>query len=134
MTLKRKDQNNEVCLSSSSRSVFIQCCPLAEMAESTHPFCNGSHFVSPLISIQGLLLLQTNLLLLHLLLSGFLRSSSLSLATHFKIQRNTQNTIVIPPQHMSLPSNPFAVANKSIVFFNPNISICSSVVFLSTTF
>ena len=36
---------------------------------------------------------------------GLLRSSSLSLATHFKIQSNLQNTIVIPPQHMSIPSN-----------------------------
>ena len=34
------------------------------------------------------------------------------------------------PYHLT----PFAVANWSIVSFNPNISICSSVVFLSTTF
>ena len=34
------------------------------------------------------------------------------------------------PYHLT----PFAVANWSIVSFNPNMSICSSVVFLSTTF
>ena len=34
------------------------------------------------------------------------------------------------PYHLA----PFAVANWSIVYFNPNISICSSVVFLSTIF
>ena len=34
------------------------------------------------------------------------------------------------PYHLT----PFAVANWSIVSFNPNISICSSVVFLSTIF
>ena len=36
----------------------------------------------------------------------------------------------ICPYYLTL----FAVANRSIVFFNPNIFICSSVVFLSTTF
>ena len=34
------------------------------------------------------------------------------------------------PYHLT----PFAVANQSIVSFNPSISICSCVIFLSTTF
>ena len=48
---------------------------------------------------------QSSLILLHLLLPGLLRSSSLSLATHFKIHSNSQNIIVIPPRHMSIPSD-----------------------------
>ena len=50
---------------------------------------------------------STNLfcILLHLLLPDLLRSFSLSLATYFKIESNPQNTIVIPSQHMSIPSN-----------------------------
>ena len=36
---------------------------------------------------------------------------SVSLATHFKIQSNPQNTIVIPSQHMSIPSNSIRLDN-----------------------
>ena len=40
-----------------------------------------------------------------MLLPVLLWSTSLSFATHFKIQINSQNTIDIPPQHMFIPSN-----------------------------
>ena len=110
---------------------FIRCCPLAEMAKSTRPFCNCLHFVSPLVLIQSILLLQTNLLLLHLLLPGFLQSSSLSLTTHFKIQSNPQNTIVIPPQHMCVPSNPFAVVSQSIISSTQHIHLFFSRLFVN---
>ena len=66
-------------------------------------------------------------------LPSLLRSSSLSLATHFKIQSNPQNTIVIPPEHMSIPSNPIRSCSPVYSFLQPR-HICSSVVFLSTTF
>ena len=111
--------------------------PLAEMAGFT-PFLLQLLALRPsLVSIQGILLLQTNLLclLLLLLLPGFLRSFSLSLATHFKIQSNPQNTIVIPSQQISIPSNSICCCLTVYSFyFNPNMSICSLLVFLSTTF
>ena len=121
--------------SNSSYSVFIQCCPFSRNGR-IYPIPSAIAHTPSLHLSQGILLLQTNLLcfLCHLPLPGLLWSSLLSLATHFKIQSNPQNTIVIPSQHMSIPSNSFAVANQSIVSFNPNMSICSSVVFLSTTF
>ena len=92
-------------------------------------FCNCSHFVAPLDSIQGFLLSQTDFLclLLHLLLPD-LRSFSLFLSTHFK---TLLSSLLRTCQcHLT----PFAVANRSIFSFNPNMSICSSVVFLSTNF
>ena len=76
--------------------------PLTEMAGFTS-FLLQLLALRPSTCLVSGILLQTNLLCLffHLLLP----SSSLSLATHFKIQSNPQNTIVIPPQHMSIPSN-----------------------------
>ena len=63
--------------------------------------------LSPSRSIQGILLLQTNtlVLLLTLCLSPLLWSSSLPLALHFKLQCFSQNMPIIPPQHMSIPSH-----------------------------
>ena len=93
--------------SSSGYSVFIQCFPFSRDGR-IYPIPSAiSRTPSPLVSSQSILLLQTNLLclLFHLLLPGLLRSSSLSLASHFKIQSNPQNTIVIPPQYMSIPSS-----------------------------
>ena len=98
-------------LTSSSSVVVIQflsgVVPLTEMAGFT-PFLlqllalgSSTCLVSghPPSSNQALCLL------FHLLLPGLPQSSSLSLATHFKIQSNPQNTIVIPPQHMPILSN-----------------------------
>ena len=48
--------------------------------------------------------------------------------------RAALKTLVIPLQHMSIPLTPFTVANRSITSFSPSMSICSLVVFLSTTF
>ena len=97
----------KIC-SSSSYSVFIPCCLLSRDGR-IHPIPSAiartpslhfdrfraSSFFKPIFSC----------LLLHLLLPGLFRSSSLPLATHFKIQSNPQNTIIIPPQLMSIPSN-----------------------------
>ena len=62
---------------------------------------------SPSRSIHGILLLQTNTLalLLHLRIPRLLWSSSLPLALHFKLQCFYQNTPIISPQHMSVPSH-----------------------------
>ena len=68
---------------------------------------SNSHSLSP--SIQGILLLQTNTLavLRHLHLPHLLRSSFLPLALHFKLQCFSQNVtiMIIPPQHMPIPSH-----------------------------
>ena len=81
--------------------------PLAETTRFT-PFLLQLLALHPSTClVSGILFLQTNLLCLffHLLLPGLPWSSSLSLATHLEIQSNPQNTIVIHPQHMSIPSN-----------------------------
>ena len=109
---------------SNSYSVFILCCPLGR---------NGQIYPIPsaFAQIPALHLARLRAssffkpifcLLDHLLLPGLLQSSLLSLTTYFKIQSNPQNTIINPPQHMPIPSTPFAVANQSIVSFNPNTS------------
>ena len=56
----------------------------------------------------------------------------LPLTSRFRATLKTLSSSLLStcPYHLT----PFAVANRSIVSFNPNISICSSVVFLSTTF
>ena len=110
--------------------------PLAEMAGFT-PFLLQLLALCPstcLISGHPLSSNQSSLSPLPPAFPGLFWSSSLFLATHFKIQSNLQNTIVIPLQHMSYHLTQFAVAYRSIVSFNPNMSICSSFVFLSTTF
>ena len=80
--------------------------PLAEMAGFT-PFLLLLAFRPSTCLLSGYppSSNQSSLSPLPLPSSRFLRSSSISLATHFKIQSNSQNTIVIPPQHMSMPSN-----------------------------
>ena len=91
-------------------------CPVQKWPDLPHSFCNFSHSVPPLVSSQSILLLQTNLLclLFHLLLPGLLRSSSLSLASHLKTL--SSSLLSTCPYHLT----PFAVANRSIVSFNPN--------------
>ena len=84
---------DEMYLQSSSYSVFIRCFPFSR---------DGRIYPIPsAISRTPSLHLSR----LRAFLPGLLRSSSLSLASHFKIQSNPQNTIVIPPQYMSIPSN-----------------------------
>ena len=86
-----------------SSSVFIRCSPLnrdgqihpvpsalrlSTCLDSKHPSSNQSFLSPPPLAS-----------------SRFFRSSSFSFATHFKIYSKLQNTIVIHPQHMSIPSN-----------------------------
>ena len=79
--------------------------PPSNRSSLSSPQVSSRFFSPPFVSSQGILF-QTNLLcLFHLLPPNLLRSSSLSLATHFKIQSNSQNTIVVPPQHIFIPSN-----------------------------
>ena len=56
----------------------------------------------------------------------------LPLASRFRATLKTLSSSLLStcPYHLT----PFAVANWSIVTFNPNMSICFSVIFLSTTF
>ena len=93
--------------SSSSYSVYIRCCPLSRDGQ-IHPIpaiarTPSLHFAQ----FRTSSFFKSNLLcfFLHLLLSGLLQSSFLFVATHFKIQSNPPNAIIISPQHMSIPSN-----------------------------
>ena len=128
--LNQEQNTNEL---QSDKIVFIRCCPLWQRWQDLpHSFCNCSHSVFPLVSSQGILLLQTNLLcLLFQVFSGRLlflfQLISRSRATLRTLSLSLYSTC---PYHLTS----FAVANRSIVSFNPNMSICSSVVFLSTTF
>ena len=47
---------------------------------------------------------------------------------------NSQNVIIIHPQHMSVPSNSICCCQTIYSFFNPSMFISSIVVFLSPTF
>ena len=101
--------------------------PLAEM-DLPHSLCNYLHSVLPLVSSQGILLHETNLLCL-LLQVFFGRPCFLSPVTsRFRATLKTLSSSL--PNTCSYHLTPFAVANRSIVSFNPNMSIYSSIVFL----
>jgi len=95
--------------SQSSSSSSIQFCsrfiPI-NMGGRIYPSSNLSNSHSPSCSIHGVLFLQTNTLalLLHLHLPRLLWSSSHPLASHFKLQRFSQNVPIIPLQHMPVPN------------------------------
>ena len=86
---------------------------------------NLSNSHSPSRSIHSILHLRstcTLALLLHLYLPRLLWSSSPPLALHFKLQHFSQNTPVIPPQHMPIippqpmpinPPQPMSVPDKN---------------------
>ena len=80
--------------------------PLAEMARFALvlPELLALHFSTLLDSGHPSSSNQFSLSLFPFLTS-LLWLFSLSLATHFKIQSHSQNTIVIPSQHMSVPFN-----------------------------
>ena len=121
----------------SSDSVFILCCPF-----------NSDGRIYP---IPSAIARTPSLHLSRLMVSCFFKpifsvSSStcffqvflghprffLPLTSRFRVTLKTLSSslLSICPYHLT----PFAVANRCIVSFNPNMSICSSVVFLSTTF
>ena len=123
--------------SSSSDSVFIRCCPFSRdgriypipsaiaRTPSLHLSCLGaSSFFNPIFSVSS----STCFFQVFLGRPRFL----LPLTSRFRATLKTLSSSLL--SSCSYHLTPFAVANRSIVFFSPNISICSSVVFLSTTF
>ena len=128
---------SRIILLSSSNSVLIRCCPFNKDGR--------------IYSIPSAIAPTRSLHLSRLRASSFFKpiffvSSStcffqvffgrprilLPLTSRFRATLKTLSSSLLStcPYHQT----PFAVANRSIVSFNPNISICSSVVFLSTTF
>ena len=128
---------NQVMLVSSSDSVFIQCCPFNR---------DGQIYPIPSEIACTLSLHLSRLRASSFFKSIFSVSSStcffqvfcghprflLPLTSRFRATLKTLSSSLLStcPYHLT----PFAVANRPIVSFNPNISIYSSVVFLSTTF
>ena len=121
----------------SSYSVFIWCCPLSRDGR-IHPIFSsiactpslhlslfrGPFFFKPIFSVSS----STCFFQVFFDHPRFLLPlTSRSRATHKTLLPSLLSTC---PHYLT----PFAVANQSIVSFNPSMSICSSVVFLSTTF
>ena len=93
--------------SSSSSSSFNPVFPCVQRwPDAPHSFSNRSHSLSPSRAICSFLHSQPNLLyiLFDLSLPCLLRSSSLSWSIHFKHHCLLQNALIIPPNHMSIPS------------------------------
>ena len=121
---------------SSSDSVFVQCCPFNRNGQiypipsaiartpSRHLSRLRASSFKPIFSVSS----STCFLQVFFGHPHFL----LPLTSRFRATLKTLSSSLLStcPYHLT----PFAVANRSIVSFNPNISICSSVVFLSTTF
>ena len=83
-----------------------------------YPSSNLSNSHSPYRSIHGVLFLQAHALALlpHLRLPRLLWSSLLPLASHFKLQRISQNVPIIPPQHMPVPSHSIRLCHLNHCF------------------
>ena len=126
-----------VVSSSSSYSVFIRCFPFSRdgriypipSAISRTPSLHlsrlrASSFFKPTFSVSS----STCFFQVFFGRPRFL----LPVTSRFRATLKTLSSSLLStcPYHLT----PFAVANRSIVSFNPNISICSSVVFLSTIF
>ena len=131
------ENNCSFSMCSSSDSVFIQCCPFSRdgriypipsaiaCTPSLHlSRLRASSFFKPIFSVSS----STCFFQVFFGCPHFL----LPLTSRFRPTLKTLSSFLLStcPYHLT----PFAVANRSIVSFNPNISICSSVVFLSTTF
>ena len=125
------------CSSSSSYSVFIQCCVL-NRDDRIHPIpsaiaCTPSlHFAqfrAP--SFFKLIFSVSSSTCFFQVFFGRPR---------FLLPPTSRSRATLKTLSSSLPSScpchltPFAVAHRSIVSFSLNMSICSSVIFLSTTF
>ena len=114
--------------------VSIRCCPLSRdgrippfilqllalcrstLLDSGHPPSSNQSSLSP----PPLASSRSSLVILA------------SLATHFKIQSNPKALLSSFLSTCLYHLTPFTVANQSIVFYNPNMSTCSSVVLLTT--
>ena len=100
-------QGSVLSSSSSSSSSFNPVFPrVRRWPDAPHSFSNRSHSLSPSRAICSFLHPQPNFLyiLLDLFLPCLLRPSSLSWSIHFKHHCLLQNAIIIPPNHMSIPS------------------------------
>ena len=92
---------------SSSSSSFTSVFPgVRRWPDAPHSFSNRSHSLSPSCAICSFLHPQPNLIyiLFDLFLPCLLRPSSLSWSIHFKHHCLLQNALIIPPNHMSIPS------------------------------
>ena len=122
-------------LSSISYLVFIWYCVLTEMAGfipillqllAHHLFARfkASSFFKPIFSVSS------STCFFQIFLDG----------PHFLLPLNSRSRLTLRTLSLSLLSTclyhltPFAVANRSIISFNPSMSICFSIVFLTTTF
>ena len=125
------------CSSSSTDSVFIWCCPFNRGGQiypipsviactpSLHLSClRASSLFKPIFSVSS----STCFLQVFFDHPRFL----FPITSRFRATLKTLSSSLLStcPYHLT----PFAVANRSIVSFNPNISICSLVIFLFTTF
>ena len=131
--MKQQPRYTKVC----SDSVFIRCYPFSRdgriypisSAIARTPSLHLSRlralsFFKPIFSVSSF----TCFLQVFFGRPRFL----LPLTSRFRATLKTLSSFLLStcPYYIT----PFAVANRSIVSFNLNISICSSVVFLSTTF
>ena len=123
--------------SSSSDSVFIRCCPfnrdgqiypISSAIVRTRSLHLSRLRASPLFKIIFSVSSSTCFFQVFFGRPRFL----LPLTSRFRATLKTLSSSLLStcPYHLT----PFAVVNRSIVSFNPNISIGSLVVFLSTTF
>ena len=121
-------------LRSSSYSVFIRCCPLSRDGQ-IHPISSAIarisslHFARFRASSFKPVFSVFSICFFHVFFGSprFL----LPLTSRFRTLKTLSSSIFsIRPYHLT----PFAIANRSIVFFNLSMPICSSVVFLSKIF
>ena len=123
--------------SSSSYSVFILCCPFSRdgriypipsaiaRTPSLHLSClRAFSFFKPIFSVSS----STCFFQVFFGRPRFL----LPLTSRFRATLKTLSSSLLSTYPYYL--TPFSIANRSIVSFNLSMSICSSVVFLSTTF
>ena len=117
--------------------VLIQFFPRYQRwPNAPHSLHDRSHSFPPSRSICSFFDLQPDSLhtLFHLPLPCHFWPSSLSLSIHFHHHCVLQNIIIFSSNYMFIPSHSIRFAILSNVFFKPNISINSSVIFLFTNF
>ena len=118
--------------SCSSYSVFIRYCPRSR-AGRIYPIPSEIAW-TPSLNFALFRAFFFKSIFFHL---GYSRSSSVVLSFFSHLLQKSKATIktLSPSLLNTYPYflTTFAVANRSIVSFNPSMSICSSVVFLSTT-
>ena len=124
---------NDSTISSGSYSVFIRCCLLRRdgrihSISSAIACITSLHFVRLKTFFFELIFSVSSSTCFFFNRPRFL----LPLASRSRATLKTLSSSLLStcPYHLT----PFGVANRSIVSFNPSISFCSSVFFLSTSF